>query len=223
MVARIRSGKSLRGAIHYNENKVTEGKAVLLLAEGYPKAHHDLTFRDKYWRLQKLAELNPRVTTHCLHVSLNFDISEKLPDEKLCRVAMEYMQRIGFGAQPYLVYRHDDAAHKHVHIVSTNIQKDGKRISLHNLGRIQSEEARKAIEVAFGLVKAADKRKTGENIVTAPAVKVIYGKSETKRAITNVVTAVVRDYKFASLPELNAVLMQFNVLADRGAESTRMY
>lgn len=62
------------------------------------------------------------------------------------------MQKIGFGAQPYLVYEHHNAGHRHIHIVSTNIQRAGSRIKLHNVGRNQSEKARKEIE--FKLFKA---------------------------------------------------------------------
>ena len=55
------------------------------------------------------------------------------------------------------------------------------------------------------------------------AQKAVYGKSETKRSISNVVGAVFSQYKFTSLPEFNAVLKQFNVVADRGKEEGRIY
>jgi len=224
MVARIRSGKSLKGAINYNEHKVKEGKAELLMAKGFSKDAGYLKFNDKVNRLQKLANLNTRVVTHCLHISLNFDASENLNKEKLQQIANEYMDKISFGKQPFLVYEHRDAAHQHVHIVTTNIQSNGKRISLHNLGRLQSEKARKEIEINFGLVKAGDKKnKSLDSLQAIRLEKMLYGKVETKRAISNIVTSVVSQYKFASLPELNAVLMQYNVMADRGADNTRMF
>ena len=224
MVARIRSGKSLKGAINYNEHKVKEGKAELLMAKGFSKDAGYLKFNDKVNRLQKLANLNTRVVTHCLHISLNFDASENLNKEKLQQIANEYMDKISFGKQPFLVYEHRDAAHQHVHIVTTNIQSNGKRISLHNLGRLQSEKARKEIEINFGLVKAGDKKnKSLDSLQDIRLEKMLYGKVETKRAISNIVTSVVSQYKFASLPELNAVLMQYNVMADRGADNTRMF
>jgi len=224
MVARIRSGKSLKGAINYNEHKVKEGKAELLMAKGFSKDAEYLKFNDKVNRLQKLANLNTRVVTHCLHISLNFDASENLNKEKLQQIANEYMDKISFGKQPFLVYEHRDAAHQHVHIVTTNIQSNGKRISLHNLGRLQSEKARKEIEINFGLVKAGDKKnKSLDSLQAIRLEKMLYGKVETKRAISNIVTSVVSQYNFASLPELNAVLMQYNVMADRGADNTRMF
>ena len=53
--------------------------------------------------------------------------------------------------------------------------------------------------------------------------QVIYGKQETKQSISNIVAAVFRQYKFTSLPEFNASLKQFNVVADRGKEEGRIY
>jgi hypothetical protein len=77
------------------------------------------------------------------------------------------------------VYQHLDAAHPHIHIVATNIQKDGTRISLHNIGRNQSEQARKEIEIEYGLVKAQGHKQEVQQ-VTAPvlAPRVTYGKSD---------------------------------------------
>ena len=213
----------MKGAINYNEHKVKEGTAELLMAKGYSKIESQLTMGDKVNRLQRLADLNTRVVTHCLHVSLNFDVGENLDKEKLQKIVNEYMDTIGFGKQPFLVYEHRDAAHQHVHIVTTNIQRDGKRISLHNLGRVQSEKARKEIEIQFNLVKAGDKNRLLEPLRAVRPEKAIYGKTEVKRAISNVVSAVVTQYQFASLTELNAVLKQYNVMADRGAENTRMF
>jgi len=224
MVARIRSGKSLKGAINYNESKVKAGQAQLILAKGYPKEESDLNFHEKLGRLQKLADLNTRVETHCLHVSLNFDPTEQLSPEKLKAIAELYMQGIGFAGQPFLVYEHKDAAHQHVHIVSTNIQKDGKRISLHNLGRVQSEKTRKEIELKFGIVKASDRQqKQLQPLKPVNIEKAVYGKTETKRTISNIVTQVIAQYKFASLPEFNAVLKGYNVTADTGIVGTKMH
>ncbi len=125
MVARKKSGKRIKGAINYNEKKVKEGKAELIAARFYTKDAEQLNFHEKLNRLQQLADLNTRAETNCLHASLNFDISENHSNEKLQAIAEAYMEGIGFGKQPYLVYHHSDAAHQHIHIVSTNIQRDG--------------------------------------------------------------------------------------------------
>jgi hypothetical protein len=223
MVAKIESGKSLTGALYYNEHKVDLGKAELLTTNGYTKSDDLLSFNDKLFRLTDLAGRNLRTRTNTIHLSLNFDINESIADEKLANIADEYMRRIGFEDQPYLVYKHLDAGHPHIHVVSTNIQADGKRISLNNIGKLKSEPARKAIELEFGLVKAGDKKQLGEQIDVLNVKPIEYGKSDTKRSITNVVNNVAKAYKFTSLPELNAVLNLYNVTAYRGTKESVMF
>ena len=192
MVARINTGKSISKALNYNEQKVANGKAECITASGFIKDINTLNFYDKLRHFERLISLNERATINTLHVSLNFDSSDKINTEKLQAIAREYMERIGFGNQPYVVYRHDDASHPHIHIVTTNIQSDGSRISLHNIGKNQSEKARKEIEIEFGLVKAESSKQTNKlNIDSLNVPKIIYGKSETKRAIANVLMKII--------------------------------
>ncbi|HTK18278.1 MAG TPA: hypothetical protein VL442_02135, partial [Mucilaginibacter sp.] len=104
----------------------------------------------------------------------------------------------------------------------TNIKPDGKRISLHLLANRASESARKQVELTYNLVKAEDQGKQ-QNVINKPLEQVDYGKSEIKRSITNVVNQVIKAYKFTSIPELNAILNQYNITADRGSKDSRMY
>jgi hypothetical protein len=222
MVAKIKTGRSIIGAINYNEHKVRLGKAELILAQGYLKDPVDLSFNDKLQRLADLTKRNERTLVNTLHVSLNFAVSENLDKDVLQQIADDYMDGLGFGKQPYLVYQHYDAGHPHLHLVTTNIQPDGKRISFHLLANRASESARKQVELTYNLVKAEDQGKQ-QNVIAKLLEQVDYGKSELKRSITNVVTEVVRAYKFTSIPELNAVLNQYNITADRGSKDSRMY
>jgi hypothetical protein len=223
MVCKVRSGKSIRGALNYNEKKVKEGKAECIGAVNFVGEAHHMNFYEKLARFQNLIEGNTRAKTNTLHISLNFVVGETLSQNKLNQIATAYMDKIGFGDQPYLVYQHHDAAHPHVHIVTTNIQDNGRRIGTHNLGKNQSEVARKAIEVQFGLIKAHSKPKQGLDFLEKGAVKAVYGRSETRKTIDNIVGMVMRNYNCTSLIEFNTVLRQFNVMADRGKEGTTMY
>jgi hypothetical protein len=220
MVCKVRSGKNIKGALNYNENKVKEGVAECIGAANFVGEPQQLRFFDKLARFEQLIEKNTRAKTNCVHISLNFDVSENLSQNKLNEIAVDYMDKIGFADQPYLVYQHNDAAHLHLHIVTTNIQEDGKRISIHNLGKNQSETARKEIEVKYGLVKAGS---TPKQELYTNLNKAVYGKSETKRTIDNIVREVIRRYKFSSLTGFNAVLRQYNVMADRGKEGMVMF
>ncbi|MBN8836232.1 MAG: relaxase/mobilization nuclease domain-containing protein [Sphingobacteriia bacterium] len=224
MVAKITIPRSIKAALNYNEKKVQKGKAICLHAANYLKEAEQMNFYQKLAGFERLNSLNERATTKTLHVSLNFSTSEKLQDEKLLKIAELYMNKIGFGEQPFLIYKHEDAGHPHIHIVSTTIKQDGSRINTHNIGRNQSEKARKEIEQQFGLIKAEKQTELrNPGIKHIEAEKVIYGKHETKRAISNIVGDVFSQYKFTSLPEFNAALKQFNVIADRGKEEGRIY
>ncbi len=224
MVAKITIPKSIEAALNYNEKKVQKGTAQCLYAGNYLNDANKMNFHQKLDGFEMNNRLNKMATTKTLHVSLNFDPSEKLPENKLVEIASVYMDKIGFGEQPFLVYKHEDAGHPHIHIVSTTIKKDGSRINTHNIGRNQSEKARKEIEQLYGLVKAERQQQLLKSgIKPVDAQKAIYGKAETKRSISNVVGAVFSQYKFASLPEFNAALKQFNVVADRGKEEGRIY
>ena len=222
MVAVLKAGSCIRNTLHYNENKVEKGQAILIHAEGFAKDKEHLRFTDKLQRFQKLLSLNEKTKLNSIHISLNFDSCEHLPEEKLVSIAGDYMGKIGFANQPYLVYQHHDAAHPHIHIVTTNIQRNGSRISLHNIGRDQSESARKEIEIKYGLIQASGRHQDNSKLKPVNSGKAQYGKSETKRAITNVLDAVLPNYKYTSLAELNAVLQLYNVVADTGTENSRI-
>lgn len=223
MVAKIKSGKSLIGALNYNEHKVGKGKAELIGASGYFKDLPELDFHDKLLRLTDLAGRNERTKVNAVHISLNFAVGEYLETPVLNQIVNDYMSHIGFGDQPYLVYQHEDAGHPHLHIVTTNIQQSGQRISLNMLGKTKSSEAREAIEIRYGLVKAKDQTTEKKQLRDTMLKEVSYSKMETKRAITNVVNQIVNMYKFTSIPELNAVLSKYNITADRGAKDSRMF
>lgn len=224
MVVKIVIGKSIRGILQYNENKVAEGEARLILASGFAGDMERMSFNNKLQRFEHLTSLKPSVKTNSLHITLNFDASEKIDNAKMQQIALAYMERIGFGDQPFLVYRHNDVAHQHLHIATTSIQRNGISIDLHNIGRDISEPARKAIEKEFDLVVAESRKfKPEPGIKPADPEKIKYGHVPTKRAISNIVTAVVNTFKFTSLAEYNAVLKQFNVIADRGNEENEMF
>ncbi len=225
MVVRITSPHSLQRALNYNEQKCQKEKAVCIFAGNYLLEANQMNFHQKMERMQDLITRNERTKkTNTLHISLNFDPSEKFAQDKLTQIARAYMDKIGFGSQPYLVYQHHDAGHPHIHILTTSIQPDSKRIDTYNIGRNQSEKARKELEKSFGLIPAQGKKAAQvAGIRPIDVQKVFYGKSETLRSITNVLNTVINHFKYTSLAELNAILQQYNVEADRGRETGIVY
>lgn len=241
MVAVINTSYSLLNTLNYNENKVSEKAAICIGASAYPKDVELLSFTQKLNRLKRLAELNEGTGRHSVHISLNFpqedfpkptkDLSKEEAEavlqqqqEKLNEIAAAYMAKIGFGDQPYLVYQHLDAGHPHIHIVSVKIRPDGTRIPTQNIGKNESFKASRELEKAFGLTPAIGaglQEKPG--ILPIAVEKVAYGRTPTKRAMTNVLTAILDKYKYSSLAELNAVLFLYNMVADPGQKASRTH
>jgi len=223
MVAIIKTGHSVQRSFYYNENKIGQGDAKCIMAANYPKDLADLNEIQRLNMLLKTAALNENVKRNSVHISLNFDPSEKLSKDQLTQIAGVYMDKIGFKDQPFLVYEHYDAGHPHIHIVSVKVRPDGSRIETNNIGRNESEKARKQIEIDFGLVRAEAHKRQVFELKPVNTAKAQYGKSETKQAISNVLNVVLNSYKYTSTAELNAVLRQYNVLADTGSKESRIH
>lgn len=217
MVARITTPASLQETLNYNEHKVKKGVAECIAENNFLLPLSALNFYHKLHWFENRNALNNRANTKTIHISLNFDPSEKHSYSKLSEIANDYMTRIGFGEQPYLVYSHHDAGHPHIHIVASTIREDGTHIDLHYIGRDHSEPARKAIEEKFNLVRAKKREeKVIKTLAPVKLEKAVYGKSETRRGIANVLKQVLTLYNYTSLAELNAVLKELGVVADRG-------
>lgn len=220
----IQTSKNLRQVLNYNEKKVQRNRAQLIHAANFLQEKDGMKFYEKMQRFQKLSELNTRSKVNVLHVSLNFHRSEKIENQKVLAIVEGYMEKIGFSNQPWLVYQHFDAGHPHVHIVSTLIKQNGQRIRTQNLGKNQSARACRELEKEFRLVSAVTKNRKLDNVLASvDAQKIIYGKSEIKNSMRNILVHVINEYKYTSLPELNALLKQYSMMADRGGVGSRIH
>lgn len=219
MVARIASGRSIRGILVYNEDKVERGEAEVVLASGFATEIDKLNFHQRLFRFEQLTMLNARSKVNAMHISLNFHYDDQLDAGKMQQIASVYMEKIGMGDQPYIAYQHFDSAHPHLHIATVLIQRDGKRINTQGIGGKLSEPGRKELEIKYGLVKAEGRKLSNEPYLRAAE----YGALPTKKQLNNITGAVMRDYAYTSFAEYKAVLAQFNVLVDRGFEDSVMF
>ena len=154
MVVKLTTGRSLHGALAYNERKLGKGEAVSLGALNTPVDAARQGLAEKSATLKKLAARNTRTKRNAYHIAVSFAPGEKVGGARMREIAVDYLEGIGFAGQPAYLYRHLDTAHPHFHIVTTNIRWDGKRIEDSFIGATKSEAARKAIEVKYGLVRA---------------------------------------------------------------------
>jgi hypothetical protein len=217
----MKNGKNIRGALSYNEAKVRAGEAELILAARFGCEASELSFSQKLNRFEKLNQKCIRSRYNTLHISLNFHPDEKITPEQMQDIAQEYMQQLEFEKQPYLVYRHDDAGHPHLHIVTTPVKPNGSFISLHNLVQRKSEPARKNIEISYGLLKA-EGRNQNQSLSDFSIRRAEYGKAQTKHLVSQIVRSVMQTYRFTSLEEYKLILKGYGIIADTGAPDTRL-
>ena len=109
MIAKISSTENLGGALGYNFKKVEKGEAsILLAAELYQDKEGRYTKEDVLADMEALIPKNCRTKKTVFHCSLNPHPDEKLSDERLTQIAKEYMEALGYGNQPYIVFKHND-------------------------------------------------------------------------------------------------------------------
>ncbi|PKQ62174.1 hypothetical protein BZG01_17805 [Labilibaculum manganireducens] len=132
MVIVIHQTASTDNAFLYNEKKVEEKHATFFHSRN-TKAINPFLY-DKKHRLKEFTDiekLNPRVKNKCLHISFNPSTDDYLKlGDKIIREEMDkLMQHMGYGNQPYFIYKHKDLDRVHFHIVSSRIDRHtGKKI-----------------------------------------------------------------------------------------------
>ena len=118
--------KNVRNTVSYNEKKAREGEENAKVI-GFSKGISSVEEFNR--RIKMLSRGNIRTRNEAFHAHINPGPGESLSDEKIMEMATELMNRLGYGNQPFLVYRHDDTGRTHYHIVSSRVGPDGKRIN----------------------------------------------------------------------------------------------
>ena len=210
MIAKISATENLGGALGYNFKKVEKGEAsILLAAELYQSKEGRYTMEDVLADMEALIPKNCRTKKTVFHCSLNPHPDEKLSDEQLIQIAKEYMEALGYGNQPYIVFKHNDIAREHIHIVSLRIDGEGKKIN-DKFEKRRSKKITDTLERKFGLIPSS--KVTDKAMKETP--KIDTNKGNIKEQVANVVRMVLKHYCFCSLGELNAVLSKYNLATE---------
>ena len=215
MIAKINSSNNLYGALSYNQTKVDESHASVIFASRIME-NRDGNY-DMHTCLQSFEPYllaNKRTEKPVLHISINPDPKDKLSDEQLSDIAQEYMQKMGYGAQPFIVYKHEDIERRHIHIVSLRVDENGKKID-HNFEHRRSMNVCRDLEQKYGLIPADQKQKSQSSLLSLKPVD--YKSGDIKHQIANVIRTVAKDYHFQSLKEYKALLTLYNI----GVEEVR--
>lgn len=210
MIAKISATENLGGALGYNFKKVEKEEASILLAQGlYQNKEGTYTMAEVFADMEALIPKKCRTKKTVFHCSLNPHPDEKLSDETLMQIAKEYMEALGYGKQPYIVFKHNDIAREHIHIVSLRVDSRGQKIN-DRFEKRRSKKIIDALERKFGLIPSS---KVTEKAV-AETPKVDIGKGNIKEQVANVARMVLKHYRFCSLGELNAILSKYNLVVE---------
>ena len=210
MIAKISATENLGGALGYNFKKVEKGEAnILLAAELYQSKEGRYTMEDVLADMEALIPKNCRTKKMVFHCSLNPHPDEKLSDERLTQIAKEYMEALGYGKQPYIVFKHNDIAREHIHIVSLRVDGEGKKIN-DRFEKRRSKKITDALERKYNLIPSS---KVSEKAVTETP-KVDTTKGNIKEQVASALRTVLKHYRFCSLGELNAILSAYNLAVE---------
>ena len=210
MIAKISATENLGGALGYNFKKVEKGEAnILLAAELYQSKEGRYTMEDVLADMEALIPKNCRTKKTVFHCSLNPHPDEKLSDERLTQIAKEYMEALGYGNQPYIVFKHNDIAREHIHIVSLRIDGEGKKIN-DKFEKRRSKQITDTLERKYDLIPSS--KITDKVMNETPKIDTTRGNI--KEQVTNIVRMVLKHYCFCSLGELNAILSAYNLTVE---------
>lgn len=210
MIAKISSTENLGGALGYNFKKVQRNEATVLCVNELRKGFDDTFQMDKVLAdMQKAIPEQCRTKKTVFHCSLNPHPDEKLSDERLTQIAKEYMEALGYGKQPYIVFKHNDIAREHIHIVSLRVDSQGRKINDRYEGR-RSKKITDALEKKYNLIPSS---KVNDR-TTTETPKVDTTQGNIKEQVANTIRSAMKHYTFCSLGELNAVLRKYNLAVE---------
>ena len=210
MIAKISATENLGGALGYNFKKVEKEEASILLAQGlYQNKEETYTMAEVFADMEALIPKKYRTKKVVFHCSLNPHPDEKLSDERLTQIAKEYMETLGYGKQPYIVFKHNDIAREHIHIVSLRVDGEGKKIN-DRFEKRRSKQITDTLERKFGLIPSS--KVTDREIEEVSKIDIT--KGNIKEQVSETLRSVLKHYKFCSLGELNAIFTVYNLTVE---------
>ena len=208
MIAKIGRSSNFYGALAYNNLKVEKESGQILFANKIietPSGHYSVAQLSQSFTPYLIANRNTE--KHTLHISLNPDPKDNVSDEKFRELAEQYMREMGYGEQPFVVFKHTDIDRTHIHIVSVCVNEEGKKIS-DKFEKMRSMNVCRELERQHGLIPATDKEHKQNNKIFSP---VNYQKGDVKSQIASVVRHLPNYYQFQTLGEYNALLSLFHI------------
>ncbi|OJV76353.1 MAG: mobilization protein [Bacteroidia bacterium 44-10] len=207
MVAKINIGSNLYGALAYNQEKVDEGLGKILGSNlVFEPTDGQFNVTECMDDFMQFVPAHFRTEKPVFHVSLNPHPDDRLSDDQLADIGREYMEKLGYGNQPYLIFKHEDIGREHLHIVSLRVDSEGKKIDSYKEHE-RSKAITEDLERKYNL-HPAEGQKRSEGWELSP-VNIL--KGDLKKQIASVIKPLASMYHFQSMGEYKAVLSLYNI------------
>lgn len=211
MIAKIGRGANIIGALSYNQLKVDQENGEVLSTHRIRETvDGNYTIAQLYHSFEPYLIANKRTEKPVLHISLNPDPRDKVSDEDFKQIAKDYMEQMGYGDQPYVVFKHTDIERTHIHIVSTCVDRNGKKLP-DNYEKLRSMDACRALELEYKLTPATEKTRNPKEEVFRP---IDYRTANVKSQIASVVRHLPKYYQYQGLGTYNVLISLFNITAE---------
>lgn len=212
MIAKIGRGANIIGALSYNQLKVDqENGAILATHRIRETVNGQFTVNQLYSSFEPYLIANRRTEKPVLHISLNPNPKDSVTDEDFKKIAKDYMELMGYGDQPYVVFKHTDIERTHIHIVSTCVDRYGKKLS-DSYEKLRSMNACRELEQKYQLLPATEKKHNSKEVIFKT---VDYKAANVKSQIASVIRHLPKYYQYQSLGTYNALLSLFNITAEQ--------
>ena len=162
MIGKIKKGSGFKGCVNYVLGKE---QAALLHAGGVLTESRGDIIRSFCMQ----TGMNPDLKKPVGHIALSYSAVDapKLTDEKMIQLAQEYMREMKITDTQYIIVRHQDREHPHVHIVFNRIDNNGKTISDRN-DMYRNEQVCKKLKAKHGLYFAGGKEQVKQHRLKEP-------------------------------------------------------
>jgi len=212
MIAKIGRSGNLYGTLAYNQLKVeNENGQILFTNKMIETANGHYSASQLAQSFAPYLIANRNTDKHTLHISLNPEPNDKVSDDKFREMAEQYMREMGYGEQPFVVFKHTDTSRVHIHIVSVCVNEEGKKIS-DKFEKMRSMNLCRELERKYGLIPALDKERNQNDRIFRP---VDYRAGDVKSQIASVVRHLPNYYHYQTLGEYNALLSLFNITTEK--------
>lgn len=211
MVAKIGRGKSLFGALSYNMEKVKNNTATVLAGQKIIESP-DGTFTVPQISnsFQTYLAANRKTEKPVVHISLNPDPDDTVNNNDYKAIVEDYMEKMGYGKQPFIVFKHNDIERSHIHIVTVCVDEEGRKIS-DTFEKRKSMAACRELERKYNLKSAVEKKQNRTEPIFKP---VNYKAGDIKSQMAAVIRYLPKYYQYTTLGTYNSLLSLFNITAE---------